>query len=186
MACSCPSISRRSCPCRTHHSRPRQTRRSDRGSINTSSPLSHCSRPLSTRKNNGDYFNGDSDATAFAVSLNNIILIDFVSCSKIQTVCISVIWSNFKWQYTFFVCFATLNNLQLVSFENIFKNISNNCIYCTSIQWYSFFLIVTIKYLNQSFAIALHNSDFDKYSSSICILVALIFNLSQLKFNISK
>ena len=61
------------------------------------------------------------------------------------------------------------------------QNISNNFIYLTSINCYSFFLIVTIKYLNQSFAVASHNLDFDKFSSSICILVARIIYLSQFK-----
>ena len=46
------------------------------------------SRPLSTCGKNGDFFNGNSDATAFSVNVNNFWLIDFVLCSKTLTVLI--------------------------------------------------------------------------------------------------
>ena len=54
--------------------RARIPRRSDFGSNDTSSPMSYRSRPLSTCKKNGDYFNGDFDATAFTVNINNILI----------------------------------------------------------------------------------------------------------------
>ena len=81
----CPSPSRRSRPCGSHHSHPRPARRSDGKPSDTSSPLSNRSRPLSTCGKNGDYFNGDSDTTAFALNVNNFWLIDFVLCSNTQT-----------------------------------------------------------------------------------------------------
>ena len=87
-ALPCPSTSRRFRSCRSHHSRPRPARISDNGSSDPISPLSNWSRPLSTCGKNGDFFNGDSDATAFSVNVNNFWLIDFVFCSKTLTVLI--------------------------------------------------------------------------------------------------
>ena len=70
----CPSPSRRSRQCRSHHSRTRIPRRSNFDSSDTSSPISYRSRPLSTCKKNGDYFNGNFDTTAFTVNINNFLI----------------------------------------------------------------------------------------------------------------
>ena len=81
----CPCTSRRFRSYRSHHSHPGSARRSDDGSSDTSSPVSNRSRPLSTCGKNGNYFNGDFDATAFALNVNNFWLSHLVFCSKTQT-----------------------------------------------------------------------------------------------------
>ena len=80
-----PAFDRLSRPCRLYYSRPHPVRRSEAGSSKTSLPRSNWIRPVSTCGENGDYFNGDTDATAFAVNVNNFWLIDFVLCSQTQT-----------------------------------------------------------------------------------------------------
>ena len=42
-------------------------------------------RPLSTREKNGDYFNADSDATAYAVNVNNFWLINCLAFESPNT-----------------------------------------------------------------------------------------------------
>lgn len=55
-----------------HHSSPRPALRSDVVYKDTSSPLSNRNCRLSTCGTINDNFNGDSDATAFAVNVNNL------------------------------------------------------------------------------------------------------------------
>ena len=81
----CPCTSRRFRSYRSHHSHPRSARRSDDGSSDTNSPVSNRSRPLSTCGMNGNYFNGDFDATAIAMNVNNFLLSDLVFCSINKT-----------------------------------------------------------------------------------------------------
>ena len=189
----CPRPSRRSRPCRFHHLRQLPAWRSDGGSSDTSSPLSNRSRPLSTREKIGDYFNGDTDATAFAVNVYNFWLIDFVLCSKIKTPILIVIHYSLRPTLQI-LYFPHLKILQVILYICSFKprqihrpigysysslnicwtNITNNLLFLTSIYCYWPFLIVTIKHLNQSFAAVSQLSDFVKYSFTIWSVVALI------------
>ena len=189
----CPRPSRRSRPCRFYHLRQLPAWRSDGGSSDTSSPLSHRSRPLSTREKIGDYFNDDTDATAFAVNVNNFWLIDFVLCSKTKTLILIVIHYSLRPTLQI-LYFPYLKILQVILYICSFKpphihrpigysysslkicltNITNNLLFLTSIKCYSPFLIVTIQQLNKSFATVSQLSDLVKYSFTFWFVVALI------------
>ena len=69
------------------------------------------------------------------------------------------------------------NNLQLVVFENMLNKYFKQILISHIDSLLLAFINRDYKHLNQSFAALSHISDFDKYASSICILVKLILNL---------
>ena len=58
---------------------------------------------------NGDYFNDDSDATAFSVIMNRVWLIDFVLCSKATTALIrATLLIHSFYYFSFTLLYSTL------------------------------------------------------------------------------
>ena len=104
----CPPPSRRNCPCRHHHSRPRSARRSDRNFRDTISLFSIQNRPLSSCKTNGEYYNNDSDVTAFRVKMNNYWLIDFVLWSKTKLLFKNHTFIQFTFNFVFNLLYFTI------------------------------------------------------------------------------